>query len=34
MIKCEIPFRCTDCNKKIIGYGIEWQATALSIPVP
>lgn len=34
MIRGKIPFRCTDCHKVFIGLDIEWQATALSMPVP
>lgn len=33
MIRGKIPFRCTDCHKIFIGMDIEWQATALSMPV-
>ena len=33
MIRGKIPFRCTDCHKIFIDVDIEWQATALSMPV-
>jgi DNA-directed RNA polymerase subunit RPC12/RpoP len=33
MIKGKIPFRCTECRKIFFGLDIEWQATALSMPI-
>ena len=34
MLSGTTTFRCTECKKIFIGADIEWQATALTMPVP